>query len=109
MKILTFIVSCYLAQVLAAQDMNEIAISASDENELILSKLVAALSEIKSSQCKSDLNLTVNAFRDGRPWAIASKNESECIYEQLELTNYTEEFFENVFASQSIKLSSNAT
>lgn len=77
MKILTFIVSCYLAQVLAAQDMNEIAISALDENELILSKLVAALSEMKSSQCKSDLNLTVNAFRDGRPWAIASKNELE--------------------------------
>lgn len=77
MKILTFIVSCYLAQVLTAQDMNEIAISASDENELILSKLVAALSEMKSSQCKSDLNLTVNAFRDGRPWAIASKNELE--------------------------------
>lgn len=90
MKTLTFVVCCCLAQVLAAQDMNEIAISASDENELILSKLVAALSEMKSSQCKSDLNFTVNAFRDGRPWAIASKNELGCINE---LTNYTEEFF----------------
>lgn len=43
------------------------------DDELIISRIVASLDSI-SSTCKSDINATVNAYRDRKAWAIASKN-----------------------------------
>lgn len=77
MKILSFFVCLSLIQVLKANEK----ISLIDENDVILSKIIEALSAIKSSQCKSDLNFTVSAFRDRRPWAIASKKK-KCIFKK---------------------------
>lgn len=76
MKILSFVVCFLLAQVLKVNSLNEIN-SSIDENDRVALKVIGALNEIKSSQCRSDLNLTVNAFRDRRPWAVASKNKSK--------------------------------
>lgn len=77
MKILSFVVCFLLAQVLKVNSLNEIN-SSIDENDRVVLKVISALNEIKSSQCRNDLNLTVNAFRDRRPWAVASKNKSKC-------------------------------
>lgn len=45
------------------------------EDELIISRIVDILDSINSSQCKNDINATVNAYRERKAWAIASKNE----------------------------------
>jgi hypothetical protein len=49
------------------------------ENELVISKIVEALNSLSSQQCKSDLNATVNGYRDNKAWAIASKKQLETI------------------------------
>lgn len=44
------------------------------EDELIISRIVETLDSLSTSKCKSDINATVNAYRDRKAWAIASKN-----------------------------------
>lgn len=71
MKIIFFVVCLLLAQVLKA---NETKNSNDQESDVIL-KVIEGLSHLKSMKCKSDLNYTISAYRDRKPWAIASKNE----------------------------------
>lgn len=68
MKILFFVVCLSLAQLSSANDIK-------DGNEELITKIINGLSLLKSSKCQSDLNQTVNAFRERKPWAVASKNE----------------------------------
>ena len=68
MKIIIFVVCLSLAQA------NEIKSSNSVESDVIL-KVIEGLSHLKSTKCKSDLNYTISAYRDRKPWAIASKNK----------------------------------
>jgi hypothetical protein len=44
------------------------------EDELIISRIIESLDSQPSSSCKSDINATVNAYRDRKAWAVASKN-----------------------------------
>lgn len=71
MKILCFVACMSLAGVLTANEARR-----DDENVSVMSKVVEGLNELKSSKCKSDLNRTVNAFYDRKPWAVASKKET---------------------------------
>lgn len=51
----------------------------STEDEVIILRIVES-SESLSQTCKNDINATVNAYRDGKAWAIASKNAKKNIY-----------------------------
>ena len=44
------------------------------EDELIIMKFETSLESLNSSQCKSDLNATINGYRNRKAWAIASKH-----------------------------------
>lgn len=75
MKTFARVVVCFsLVQLLAASDASETESLKVDANDVIISKIIEGLHSVKSSQCKGDLNHTVNAFLDRQPWAIASKN-----------------------------------
>lgn len=75
MKTFVRLFVCFLlVQVLAASDASETESLKVDANDVIISKIFEGLHSVKSSQCKSDLNHTVNAFLERKPWAIASKN-----------------------------------
>lgn len=72
MKTIFFVVCLLSVQVLRAAEINGL----SDEaNDVILSKIISGLSNLKSPRCKSDLNNTLSAFRERRPWAVASKKK----------------------------------
>lgn len=70
MKIIIFVVCLLLARVLKASEIKAVNGEESD----VISKVIAGLSHLKSTKCKSDLNYTISAYRDRKPWAIASKN-----------------------------------
>lgn len=72
MKTLFFVVCLLSVQVLKAAELNGLS---DDENDVTLLKIVNGLSNLKSSRCKSDLNNTLSAFRERRPWAVASKEK----------------------------------
>lgn len=76
MKTFVQLFVCFLlVQVLAASDASETeSLKVVDANDVIISKIIEGLHSVKSSQCKSDLNHTVIAFLERKPWAIASKN-----------------------------------
>lgn len=75
MKTFVRVVVCFsLVQLLAAGDASETESLKVDANDVIISKILEELHSVKSSQCKGDLNHTVNAFLERKPWAIASKN-----------------------------------
>lgn len=71
MKMLFFVVCLLLVQVLTA---NEIESFDYDENDVTIAKVIEGLTRLKSTKCKKNLNYTINAFRDRKPWAVASKN-----------------------------------
>lgn len=68
MKIFIFVVCLSLAQLLNASEIK-------DGNDVLIAKIVEGLTSLKSSKCQSDLNRTVNAFHNRKPWAVASKNK----------------------------------
>lgn len=72
MKIIFFVVCFLLLQVLKA---NEIESFNYDENDVTIARVIEGLTGLKSTKCKSDLNYTINAFRERKPWAVASKNK----------------------------------
>lgn len=46
-----------------------------NEDEFIMSRIDDAINLVDfSSSCKSDLNTTLNAYRERKSWAIASKD-----------------------------------
>lgn len=47
------------------------------EDELIILRIEQALESLNSTLCKSDLNATINGYRDRKAWAIASKREKK--------------------------------
>ena len=47
----------------------------SRSDDFIILRVIEGLESLKSSRCKSDLNLTIEAFKERKPWAVASKNE----------------------------------
>lgn len=67
-----FFVCFLMVQVLNANDTESYKY---DENDVTMAKIVEGLTRLKSMKCKSDLNYTINAFRERKPWAVASKNE----------------------------------
>jgi hypothetical protein len=71
MKIFIFVVCLSLAQLTNANEVSETR----NGNEVMIEKIVEGLSSLKSSKCQSNLNRTVNAFHNRKPWAVASKNE----------------------------------
>lgn len=71
MKIIFFVVCFSLVQVLKANEIESFGDVESD----VISKVSKGLSHLKSTKCKSDLNNTISAYRDRKPWAIASKEE----------------------------------
>lgn len=71
MKIIFFIVCLSLAHLLKASEIK----SVNDEESDVILKVIEGLSHLKSTKCKSDLNYTISAYRDRKPWAIASKDK----------------------------------
>lgn len=70
MKIFIFVVCLLLTQLTKAHESSE----PKDGNDLMIEKILEGLSSVKSSKCQSDINQTVNAFYERKPWAVASKN-----------------------------------
>lgn len=71
MKKIIFVVCLLSVQALKAIETN--GSNNDDMNDVMLLKIISGLSNLKSSRCKSDLNITLSAFRERRPWAVASK------------------------------------
>lgn len=75
MKIFYVIVSLSLAQFLRAADLDEIESSRNTESDAIVVKIIEGIGQVKSTKCQSDLNYTISAWSERKPWAIASKIE----------------------------------
>lgn len=73
MKILTIFVCFSLAQVLRANDLIAAKSLHNDVNDVMISRIIEGLRDIKSAACRRDLNSTVNAFYERQSWAVASK------------------------------------
>lgn len=97
MKIFYVIVCLTSARVLQAVDpltVNAKAIERlSDSNDdVILSRIAEGLSDVKSSKCKSDVNYTIAAFRERKPWAVASKTRVAILASMCSLLPTRKEF-----------------
>lgn len=71
MKSFYVIAGLSLALLVQAADLDEIESSRNAESDAI----VEGLSRVKSTRCRDDLNYTIGALGERKPWAVASKSE----------------------------------
>jgi hypothetical protein len=71
MKSFYVIASLSLALLVHAADLDEIESSRKTESDAI----AEGISRVKSAKCRSDMNYTIDALSQRKPWAVASKIE----------------------------------
>jgi len=119
---ISYLIICFtLIGVLSANKTDDHEVKVPDKpktgsaDEVFMARILQALSGLKSPLCRRDLNRTVQGYRDGKPWAIASKRQTRkeltiIIMLNFKLPNYRNqiEFWPKANAIYKIRLFSNA-